>query len=86
MEYKYLNIDQDGPVAVVRLNRPEKRNALNIPLLQAFCAALDEIHDDPSQRVIVLTGAGPSFCAGLDLTEALDPEKSHESGNWFDKV
>lgn len=68
-------------VSVITLNRPGKRNALSIPLLHAFCGALDEIHGDPDQRVIILTGAGPSFCAGLDLTEALDPDKSRESGD-----
>lgn len=66
-------------VTAITLNRPDKRNALNIPLLEAFCGALDEVHADPGQRVIVVTGAGTVFCAGLDMQEALDGEKSQAS-------
>ncbi|MCH8204875.1 MAG: enoyl-CoA hydratase/isomerase family protein, partial [Candidatus Hydrogenedentes bacterium] len=62
------------------MNRPEKRNALNIPLLEAFCHELDEANHDADTRVIIIAGAGPVFCAGLDLAEARDAEKSHRSG------
>jgi methylglutaconyl-CoA hydratase len=65
-----------GVVHVV-LNRPEKRNALNIPLLTEFCEAVESVAQ--SERVIVLRGEGPVFCAGLDLKEAADTEKAHES-------
>lgn len=72
--------ENDGAgVFTIRLNRPEKRNALNIPLLEQLCAAVDAANGDASVRVIVLRGNGPVFCAGLDLKEAGDPANSHHS-------
>jgi enoyl-CoA hydratase/carnithine racemase len=62
-----LDLGRDGDVAIVRLNRPEKRNALDDPTihaLQAFFAQPPE-----GVRAVVLCGAGEHFCAGLDLSE-----------------
>ena len=74
-------VDTSRPhIRVITMNRPDKRNALNIPLLEAFCRAVDEANQDGDTRVISITGAGPIFCAGLDLTEARDTGKSHRSG------
>jgi enoyl-CoA hydratase len=56
-------------VAVVTFNRPEKYNALSSALLRAFDRALTELRADQELRAIVLTGADPAFCAGLDLNE-----------------
>jgi enoyl-CoA hydratase len=56
-------------VAVVTFNRPEKYNALSSALLGAFDRALTELTADHELRAIVLTGADPAFCAGLDLNE-----------------
>ena len=65
---------RDG-VALVTLNRPQQRNAMNAELVQALHAAFDELHADWSCRVIVMTGAGEGYCAGLDLKEgAMLPE------------
>ena len=61
------------------LNRAEKRNALSIELVQALLAALTAAENDPTQRVLLLTGAGPVFCSGLDLAEAADPTRAHQS-------
>jgi enoyl-CoA hydratase/carnithine racemase len=55
--------------AVVTLNRPEKLNALSMELRRELVAALEELQRDPAVRVLVLTGAGRAFCAGLDLNE-----------------
>ena len=61
-------IDRVRPeVAVVRMNRPDRRNAMNYPLLSGLYGAFEELREDPECRVIVLTGAGQGFCAGLDL-------------------
>lgn len=80
-------VDTSRPhIRVITLNRPEKRNALNIPLLEALCHELDVAARDEDTRVIVITGAGPAFCAGLDLTEARDTEKSHKSGGLVGKT
>jgi enoyl-CoA hydratase/carnithine racemase len=59
----------DGAVRVVSLNRPEARNALSIALQAALAVALHAADDDDSVACIVLTGADPAFCAGLDLKE-----------------
>jgi methylglutaconyl-CoA hydratase len=66
-------------ITLLTLNRAEKRNALSVGLVQALLAALTAAEKDPAQRVLVLTGAGPVFCAGLDLAEAADPERAHQS-------
>lgn len=55
--------------ACLTLNRPEAMNALSTPLRLALVQALDELARDDSVRVLVLTGAGKAFCAGLDLRE-----------------
>ena len=64
-----LLIDNDGAIRVLTMNRPEKRNALNMALSQALLDALHEADRSDSVRAIVLTGAGPGFCAGADLSE-----------------
>lgn len=71
-----LNVENQGAVRVLRLNRPEKHNALNTALTAGLLAALREADQDPAVRSIVLTGNGKSFCAGADTTEfsALTPE------------
>jgi methylglutaconyl-CoA hydratase len=59
-----------GPVCVLTLNRPERRNALGSALIEALSAALEQAEVDSSIRAVVITGAGPTFCAGLDLKES----------------
>lgn len=59
-------------ITVLTLNRPEKLNALSCVLVEELHSALDAIKADNDCRVVVLTGAGRGFCAGLDLT---DPDK-----------
>ena len=59
---------QDGAVALLTLNQPKRRNALNRAVERDLLAALDRVRDDASVRAVVLTGAGKSFCAGADLT------------------
>jgi enoyl-CoA hydratase len=60
-------------IAVLTLNRPERLNAMNYDLVRGLYDALDELEADRSCRVIVLTGAGRGFCAGLDLSEGASP-------------
>ncbi len=58
--------------AWVILKRPERRNALNRPMMEELAAALERANADPQVRVVVLTGAGEAFCAGGDLADFLD--------------
>jgi enoyl-CoA hydratase/carnithine racemase len=59
-----------GHVATITLNRPERRNALTLPMLDLLASVVRTADADPEVRVILLTGAGEGFCAGLDLVEA----------------
>lgn len=68
-----LNVE-DG-VAVITLNRPEAKNAVNQALAQAMAKSLDEIEHRDDVRVVILTGAGGSFCAGMDLKAFVAGEK-----------
>jgi len=61
--------DVDGAIATVTLNRPERRNAISGGLLTGLRNAMAELDAAADVRVIVLTGADPAFCAGLDLAE-----------------
>ena len=66
-------------MTTLTLNRPARRNALNLPLLDAFKTAIADASVDPSLRVLVLRGAGPAFCSGMDLAEtAKEPIKAVE--------
>ena len=65
---------QEGGVAIITLNRPDKYNSFNRPMALALQERLDQCRDDDSVRAIYLTGAGKAFCAGQDLAEAIDPE------------
>lgn len=66
-------VEQPRPgVVSLTLNRPEKRNALNVPLLELLLSSVQQANQDPLLRAMVLRGAGSAFCAGLDLQEARD--------------
>lgn len=66
-----LSVERDGAVAVLTINRPEKRNAMTAAMWAALPGVLDELADDPTVRSLVVTGAGPSFCAGADIADLL---------------
>jgi methylglutaconyl-CoA hydratase len=57
------------PHVVITLNRPERRNALSRGLIAELTAAFERARDDAAARCVILTGAGPVFCAGMDLAE-----------------
>ncbi len=59
-------------IATLELNRPDARNALSLSLISEFEAALDAVASDASVRVLILAGAGKSFCAGMDLRAVAD--------------
>ena len=61
-------IEEDGPVRIVTLNRPEQLNSVNEGLHQGIASVWRQIAADPDARSVVLTGAGPAFCAGGDMT------------------
>ncbi len=64
-----LSIERQDEVALVTLRRPEKRNALSIELRQELADAFEALSGDKEVGCIVLTGAGPAFCAGMDTAQ-----------------
>ena len=66
MSEELLRVERDGDVVVLTLDRPEARNAMNAALAAATC---DAVRDAQDAAVIVITGADPAFCAGLDLRD-----------------
>jgi enoyl-CoA hydratase/carnithine racemase len=67
-----LLIEDKGAVRVLTMNRPDKRNALNMALSEALLTGLQRADADDAVRCVVLTGAGRAFCAGADLSEFKD--------------
>lgn len=61
-------------VGVVTLNDPDRRNALSVALVDELCAALDQLETDDATSVVVITGAGPAFCAGAALSHLGDAD------------
>jgi enoyl-CoA hydratase/carnithine racemase len=60
-------VDRDGAVAHVRMNRPDKRNGLDLPMFEGLVAAGRTLAADKSVRAVILSGEGRAFCAGLDF-------------------
>lgn len=73
-------------VAVVTLNRPERRNALSIAMMKSLIDSIRSLENDGRTRVLILRGSGPVFCAGLDLAEASDMELVRESAQCVAKT
>ena len=68
---------QTPQIRAIVLNRPERRNALTLELLNELNAAIKVASEQPQERVLILRGAGAAFCTGLDLKEAADKTKAH---------
>jgi enoyl-CoA hydratase/carnithine racemase len=64
-----LLTSRDGDVVTITLNRPEKRNAMTVPMLMALRSVFHELAATTDVRAVILAGAGKAFCAGLDLKE-----------------
>ena len=78
MHFNTLELAQGSGIATITFNRPEKRNAISFEMLDETLAALDLI-ENSSSLVVIFTGAGKAFCAGLDLEELKSlTGKSHE--------
>ncbi|MFC7787502.1 crotonase/enoyl-CoA hydratase family protein [Microbacterium sp. MAHUQ-60] len=76
-------VEQRGPVLIVTLNRPDKRNAVNLAMASAIAEAMDELDCRDDLTVGVLAANGPSFCAGMDLKAFLEGERPSVPGRGF---
>src|SRR5437763_17221724 len=75
-----LLIDASDPaITILSMNRPEKRNALSIELINRLTLAVRDAQNDLARRVIIVRGEGRAFCAGLDLKEVADSAKAQNS-------
>jgi enoyl-CoA hydratase/carnithine racemase len=74
--YKNILVQQEGDIAIVTMNRPERRNALSLEHMQELRHCLQSIGEDKGTKVVVLRGNGPHFCAGHDLSEMVGRDVS----------
>ncbi len=79
-------VETKNRTTILTLNRPERRNALTIELMQELVAAVENASAQKDQRVLVVRGAGKVFCAGLDLNETQIPERAHQSADAVAKM
>ncbi len=70
-------------LTTLTFNRPDQRNALSVALTTELCDTIDRLSADPAQRVVILSGNGPVFCAGLDLKEAADDRHAGDTAECF---
>ncbi|MFZ0712603.1 crotonase/enoyl-CoA hydratase family protein [Mycobacterium sp.] len=75
--------DADGGIAVITINRPEVRNAINGATARAIAAAVDEVDRRDDIAVAIITGAGGNFCSGMDLRGFLDGDRPSIEGRGF---
>jgi enoyl-CoA hydratase len=76
-------VETRGPVLIITLNRPEAKNAANLALAKGVAAAIDQLDGDDSLTVGVITGAGGTFCSGMDLKGFLRGESPSVPGRGF---
>ena len=80
MDFKTIILNKEAGIATIALNRPERLNAFNHTVMKDMVDALDEIKQDVSIRVLVLTGRGRAFCAGGDFKG--DEGSLYKAGEW----
>lgn len=73
-------IERDGAVLIITINRPNVRNAINRQTSEAIALAMDELDNDPSLSIGILTGSGQHFCSGMDLKAFLQGERVELEG------
>ncbi|HBN45513.1 MAG TPA: enoyl-CoA hydratase-related protein [Candidatus Marinimicrobia bacterium] len=82
MKYSTITINIHEQVASVELNRPDVRNAMNAVMIQEITDVFSDLHKNPNVRIVVLSGKGNSFCAGVDLENMRDLGKM----DWHENV
>ena len=83
MTYETILTAQDGPAGVITLNRPGKRNAVSVQMMQELIAALGSFEADASVRGVIITGGTQFFAAGADLNEALEVNSAVDGIGYF---
>lgn len=78
-----INVEYDAGLAIITINRPEARNAIDRDVAEGIAAAIDELDSRAELRVGIITGAGGIFCAGMDLKAFLRGESAHVPSRGF---
>jgi len=76
--YNAIRVEDRDGIFTVTLDRPEKRNAMNVVMHREMHALLGELRYDPQVRVLIVTGAGSAFCSGQDMSERFDDPREGE--------
>ncbi len=79
-----VRYDVQHSAAIIQLNRPDRRNALSRDLIASLADAFRRARDDAAVRSVILTGAGPAFCAGMDLAELQGSLGGESEAVWDD--
>jgi enoyl-CoA hydratase len=90
MNFENVNVEKDGAIAVITLNRPQALNALSYALVKDLSLAMQELDRDPDVRVMIVTGGEKVFAAGADIKEMADrgpfDERIHERLGYRDQI
>ena len=82
-QYKTIRVEMDGPACVITLNRPDRRNAISIEIMDELMAAMAAIDSDGNVRGVIITGGNDYFAAGADLNEALQVKTAEQGLDYF---
>lgn len=83
MSYETILVAQDGPSCVITLNRPDRRNAVSLRMMDELLDAGHAAEKDPSVRAVIITGGEKFFSAGTDLNEALQVRSGNDGARYF---
>ena len=79
--YKTIEIEQQGTLDILWLNRPEQLNSINTPMVTELRHYFDQLAENENTRVVIMGGRGKAFCAGLDIKSASDPSQARPFGS-----
>lgn len=85
MDYKTILVRQDGPALIVILNRPERRNAVSLQMMDELIGAVRQAEAEPSVRALIITGGTDYFSAGADLNDALAVKSPQQGIEYFSR-
>jgi enoyl-CoA hydratase/carnithine racemase len=80
-DYKTIEVEQQGALDILWLNRPEHLNSINTPMVAELRHYFDQLAENESTRVVIMGGRGKAFCAGLDIKSASDPAQPRPFGS-----
>jgi enoyl-CoA hydratase/carnithine racemase len=78
MDFEQVIYEKGDGLATITLNRPERMNAFTLQMIREWAEALEDARADPEVRAVIVTGAGPGFCAGVDLRAQPAPSPAGE--------